>query len=410
MDNMNTLPLEGVRVADFTRVQAGPQATLWLSVMGAEVIRIESRQRPDMLRFSYSLMGSELTLDDLNKGSYFASLNMSKKSCTLNLTRPEGIEIAKQIIKISDVVVENYAPGVMERFGLDYPSLKNIKPDIVMASLSGMGQTGPDKKYLGYAPTIHAYSGLAAYTGYRGTPCKIFGGFFGDAISAQFMAFATQVALHHRFKMGEGQHIDISLAESTISAMSEYIMDYTMNKKVRRPMGNRDEIMAPHGCYRCAGKGHWVAIAVSTEEEWAAFCKAIGNPDLSMDKRFSDRYSRWQHQDELDVLIEKWTVNHTPYEVMEILQSEGVAAAPSLGIDELLDDPHLTERGLFLEMDHPVMGRGMQSRLPWRQGDCPGGKYQPAPLLGEHNDYVFNQLLGISEGEINALVEQQVIY
>ncbi len=410
MDDAKTLPLEGVRIADFSRVQAGPQATVWLSVMGAEVIRIESKQRPDMLRLSFSLMGNESTFDDLNKGSYFASLNMSKKSCTLNLTQPEGIDMARQIIKISDVVVENYAPGVMERFGLDYPSLKKVKPDIVMASLSGMGQTGPETKYLGYAPTMHAYSGLAAYTGYNGNSCKFLGGFLGDAISAQFMAFAVEVALHHRIRTGEGQHIDISLAESTVSVVSEYIMDYTMNKKVRLPIGNRDDIMAPHGCYRCQGNDQWISIAISTEEEWAAFCKTIGNPDWSKEERFSDRYSRWHNQEELDVLIEQWTVNHTPYEATELLQSAGVAAGPSLSLEKLMDDPHLRERDFFMEMDHPAMGTGTQSRLPWRPGPRPGGSYKPAPLLGEHNDYVFHQLLGMSEGEINALVKRQVIY
>ena len=410
MDDAKTLPLEGVRVADFSRVQAGPQTTLWLAVMGAEVIRIESRQRPDMLRFPYSSMGTEITGEDLNKGSFFTALNYSKKSCTLNLTQPEGIDIARQIIKISDVVVENYAPGVMDRFDLDYPSLKKVKPDIIVASISGMGQTGPDKEYLGYAPTIHAYSGLSSYTGYYGSSGSLVGTFWCDALSAQFAAFAIQVALHHCFRTGEGQHIDISLTEATVSAIPEYIMDYTMNHRVRQPMGNRDDIMAPHGCYRCRGDDRWAAIAVSTEEEWAAFCKAIGNPDWSKEERFSDMYSRWQNQEELDVLIEEWTVNHTPYEVMEILQSASVAAAPSLSVEELLNDPHLRERNLFLEIGHPIMGTGIQSRLPWRLGPYPGGSYQSAPLLGEHNNYVFHQLLGMSEGEISYLIKQRVVY
>jgi len=410
MDDANILPLKGVRVADFSRVQAGPQTTLWLAVMGAEVIKIESRQRQDMLRYSYSVIGTGKSEEDLDRSSFFTALNYSKKSCTLNLTQPEGLDIARQIIRISDVVVENYSPGVMERFDLDYPSLRKVKPDIVMASISGMGQTGPDKEYLGYAPTIHAHSGLSSYTCYYGSSSSLLGTFWCDALSAQYTAFAIQVALHHSFRTGEGQHVDISMTEATVSAIPEYIMDYTINHRVRQPKGNRDDIMAPHGCYRCRGKDRWVVIAISTEEEWVAFCKAVGNPDWSKEARFSDMYSRWQNQEQLDALIEEWTVNHTPYEVMEILQSAEVAAAPSLSLDELLDDPHLRQRGLFLEIGHPVMGTGIQSRLPWRPGSCFDGSYQSPPLLGEHNNYVFHQLLGMSEDEISSLVQRHVIY
>ncbi|MDD5093803.1 MAG: CoA transferase [Dehalococcoidia bacterium] len=410
MDNAQSVPLKGIRVADFTRVQAGPQATLWLAVMGAEVIRIESKQRPDNLRVPYTALGTNAADADLNRGAYFTSLNYNKKSCTLNLARREGIEIAKKIVSISDIVVENFSPGVMERFGLDYPSLKTLKPDIVMASISGMGQSGPDKDYIAYAPSIHAYSGLSSLTGYLGESCGIMSLAWSDALSAQFAAFAILSALHHRSRTGEGQHIDVSLAEATISALPEAMMDVVMNRRSQKPRGNRDDIMAPHGCYRCRGEDRWVAIAVSSEEEWTAFCSAIGNPSWSSQERFSDMFSRWQNQDELDRLTEAWTMSYTPYEVMEILQGAGVAAAPCLGTDELPEGPHLKERDLFLDMDHPVLGKGIQCRIPWRPGPLPGGSYQRSPLIGEHNDYVFRELLGMSEDELKSLVEQKVVY
>ncbi len=398
---MDRLPLAGVRVADFTQIQAGGHSAQWLAVLGAEVIKIESRRRPELLR---------QMAPDLNKSSAFNALNYGKKDCSINLTKPRGVELAKGIIGISDVVMENYATGVMDRLGLGYPELRRIRPDIIMVSISGPGRMGPEKDYLAFAPTVHAYSGMCSLTGYPGGPPNMMGAMWVDALTAQTGAFAALAALHHRSLTGEGQHIDISMIEVMLSLLPEAVTDYSMNQRVRGRMGNRDDIMAPHGCYRCKGKDKWVAIAVSSDEEWRSLCHAIGREEWLEDERFSDCFSRWRNQDELDRLIEGWTINHTHYEVMGILQRVGVAAGPSVSVDELVDDPHLNERDFFVEIDHKEMGKGRYARLPLRLGGSPVGNYSSPPLLGEHNSYVFGELLGMSQDEIKRLIEEEVIY
>ncbi len=404
---MHRLPLEGIRVTDFTWMQAGPQATQYLAVMGAEVIKIESRRRLDLMR-KYPLRGS-VAEPSTDMNSVFAVCNCSKKSCTLNLSKPRAVEMIKEIIKISDIVVENFAPGAMERLGLGYLSLKQVKPDIIMLSISGLGGTGPEKSYLAYAGTAHALSGLTSLTGYlNGSPTTV-GAFWGDHLAALNGAFVLLASLHHRQRTGEGQHIDLSMSEEIVSLIPEAIMDYTMNQRVREPIGNRDENVSPHGCYHCRGEDEWVAIAVENEEEWGNFCQAIGNPAWTREERFSTGLNRWQNQDELDKLIHEWTINYSAYEVMEILQKAGIAAGPSLSVEQLVNEPHLKERDFHVEIDH-LKWKGYFVRLPWRLDKAPEGNYQRAPLLGEHNNYVLGQLLGISDKEIARLIEEQVVY
>ncbi|MDY6893752.1 MAG: CoA transferase [Chloroflexota bacterium] len=407
---MGKLPLEGVRVVDFTQIQAGPQATIWLAALGAEVIKIESNKRPDMLRTYFQLQTSS---DDpsLNKSTHFAFLNYSKKGCTLNLTNPRAIEIAKELVKVSDVVAENFSVGVMERLGLDYATLQAIKPDLIMLSISGFGNTGPDKDHVAYAAMIHAFSGLASLTGYiGGDPTPSMGPFWSDKIAAQTGAFAVMVALHHRAMTGEGQYLDLSMSEATLAVLPEAVMDYTMNQIIREPKGNREDFMAPCGCYHCQGEDEWVAIAVANDEEWNALCGAMGNPEWAREERFSDQISRCRNQDALDVFIQEWTVNRGAYEVMEILQKAGVAAGPSVNVEQLANDPHLKERGFFVEMDHPEMGKGLLPRVPGKPIPTPIGNFHPAPSIGQHNDYVLRELLGIPEDEIARLVEDGAIY
>lgn len=406
---MSRLPLEGTRVVDFTQIQAGPQATLWLAVMGAEVIKIESRQRPDLLRRYAQTRDGRADIGS-NQSSPFAALNLSKKGCTLNLTQTRAIELVKDIVKISDVVVENFSSGVMERLGLDYPSLNKVKPDIIMLSISGLGRTGPEKSYLAYAAIIHAFSGLSSLSGYPGGDPNLMGVMWSDVLAAQTGAFAALAALHHRARTGQGQYVDLAMSEATLSVIPEAIMDYTMNQRVRGCEGNRDDIMAPHGCYPCRGEDEWVAIAVGNDEEWLAFCQVIGNPPWTKEEMFHSQLSRWQNQEELDRLVAEWTRNHTHYQVMEMLQGVGIAAGPSCSVTDLFHDPHLRERGFFVEINHPEMGKAPLIRTPWNIDGKAAGKYEPAPLIGEHNDYIFGTLLGMSQEEIDRLAEEKVIY
>ena len=391
------LPLADVRITDFTWWQSGPQATQYLAIMGAEVIKIESRRRLDALR-------------RVGGGTAFLALNRGKKSCTLNLTQPKAIEIVKELIKTSDIVVENFAGGVMERLGLGYPNIKEVKPDIIMLSISGMGRTGPEKDCIAYAQTMHAYSGLSSLTGYPGGPPLSIGAYWSDQTAALAGAFSLLAALNFRSRTGEGQYIDLSMAEVSSSMIPEGIMDYTINRKIRQPMGNRDDTTAPHGCYRCRGDDEWVAISVSTEEEWGRFCQAVDSSALNNEEIFSTNSNRMQNQDELDSLIEEWTKNYTAQEVTEIMQKAGIAAGPSFTPGNILSDPQLKERNFFIETKSLDGREGRFARMPWLSSDIPNMAEQSPPEPGEHNNYVFGDLLGIPEEEIRRLTEENVIY
>ncbi|MDY6916588.1 MAG: CoA transferase [Chloroflexota bacterium] len=406
--NVQRLPLEGTRITDFCHVWAGPHVTQWLAVMGAEVIKIESTLRPDLTRSSFA--GGRKLLPGLNHSVDFAVLNLGKRSCTINMTQPEGRDIAKELVKISDVVTENFGGPVMERWGMSYSELAKIKPDIIMYSGSGFGRRGPYSDFPAYAPIVDSFVGFFSLNGYiGGEPCPYGIGGWTDLTAAQHGAFAILAALHHRSRTGEGQYIDLSMSEVVGAFIPDVIMDYTMNNRVEGLQGNRDHVMAPHGCYRCQGDDAWVAIAVSSDEEWQAFCHVLGNPEWTRDERFQDNLSRWRNQDELDKLIEEWSKDQAQDVVVSTMQEAGVMAAPSLKTEEVVKDCNLRDREFFIDIDMPEMGTVSVARLPWRLSDMPEGNYEHAPSIGEDNDYVFKGLLHMSDEEVARLRDQQVI-
>ena len=404
--DLEKLPLEGIRVADFTAVWAGSHITQWLGVMGAEVIKIESNLRPDLTRMVFRGMSADCPMS-----AVFAVLNYGKKGCTLNMTLPKARELAKEIIAVSDVVAENFGGPVMDRWGLGYSDLKKIKPDIIMYAGSGFGRTGPYRELPAFAGIIEAFSGLCYLNAHPdGEPLPMATRGYSDLAAAQHGVFAILAALYHRSKTGQGQYIDLSMTEVMAAFLPEPIIQYTMNGTVQAPQGNQYSTMAPHGCYRCRGDEDWIAIAVSNDDEWIAFCDAIGNPEWTEDERFHDSLNRLKNQEQLDNRIQEWTKNHDHYEVMEILQKAGVMAGPSFKVEEVAQDSNLGQRGFFVDIDHPGIGAVRLAGLPWKLSDVPTGNYQHAPLLGEHNDYVFKELLKMPEEEIARLQEEQVIY
>ncbi len=406
---MQKLPLEGIRIMDFGQMWAGPHVTQWLVVMGAEVIKIETNLRLDFMR----MVGTPPALRDKapNAGSAFACLNYSKKSITLNMNQPRARELARELVKITDIVSENFGGPVLERWGLGYPELKKIKHDIILYSGSGYGRSGPHKERPSYAEIVEAFDGSTSVNGYPGgEPNTVGVSPWTDATQAMHGAFAILAALYYRSKTGEGQYIDAAMIEGSCNFLGELVMDYVINGRTGELIGNRDKVMAPHGCYHCLGEDEWVAIAVGNDEEWKSFCRAIGSPAWTKKEEFNDELSRWNNQDELDRYVEEWTSKHQKYEVMEILQKAGVAAGVSLSVQGVAEDVHLKERGFFIETKHPVMGRLPYASLPWRLSNTPKGHYHYAPLLGEHNEYVFSKLLGLSKEEINQLVEEKVIH
>lgn len=404
---MQRTPLQGIRIADFTWAWAGPYGTMLLALMGAEVIKIESRKRPDHSRMRSLATGP--TMGGPDQATIFQDINLNKMSITLDLSKPEAVAVVKRLVRICDVVAENFRPGVMGRLGLGYGALREVKPDIIMLSSSALGGTGPERHYVGYAPTFATLGGQAYLTGFPdGPPIPLMGS--TDLRSATTTAFAILAAIYHRAVTGEGQHIDLASRETMSVLIGEAILDYTMNRRVPFRQGNRDEIMAPHNCYPCRGEKKWVSIAVATEEEWQALCHAMGDPPWTREERFCDSYRRWTNQEELDELVADWTRNYTPYEVMEMLQRVGVAAFPSFRGYELFSDPHLEQRGIDDEVEHPVIGKRKVLSPPWRLSLTPARISRSGPLLGEHNRYVLGELLGMPEDEIETLEREGVLY
>lgn len=400
-------PLEGVRIIDFTWAWAGPYAVMLLALLGAEVIKIETRKRLDHSRLRSLASGPNVGGPD--EAPIFNELNLNKMSLTLDLSKPEAVEIVKKLVKISDVVVQNFRPGVLDRLGLGYNVLKEIKPDLVMLSSSAQGTTGPERHYIGFAPTFSSLGGLAYLTGFpEGPPIPLMGS--SDLRSATTSAFAILAALYERAQSGQGQHIDLASTETIGVLVGDAIMDYTMNQKIPTRKGNRHEFMAPHNYYPCRGENRWVSIAVSCEEEWESLCKVMGSPPWAREKRFSDAAGRWENQDELDGLIKDWTVNYTNTEITERLQEAGVAASPVYGCEELYTDPHLQARGFSELIEHPIMGKVKVVGPPWKLSDTPARITRHGPLLGEHNEYILKELLDFSQGEITKLKDNGILY
>lgn len=404
---MKRAALQGVRIADFSWLWAGAYATGLMAILGAEVIKIESMARVDPSRTMTFTMGQ--AFEGVDHSPVFNSINLNKLSIKLNLKQPKAVELAKNIVQISDVASQNMRPGAMDKIGLGYDVLKEVKPDIIMLSSSSFGAEGPMRRYGGYAPSFTSYSGLSHLTGYSdGPPNPMTGS--TDLMSATTGAFAIIAALNHRQNTGQGQHIDLSSVESLAMFTGNAMMDFIMNGRVRSRKGNQDDVMAPHNCYRCRGDDKWVSIAVSTEEEWQAFCRIMGNPDWTRDRKFSDARSRWRNQEELDRLVTEWTVNYTHFEVTGMLQKAGVAAFPSISNQEIFADPHFKERKLAVVVEHPVMKKQTVLGAPWKLSETPAEVVKASPVMGENNEYVFGELLGMPSSEINKLMDEQVIY
>lgn len=319
--------------------------------------------------------------------------------------------MVRDLVARSDVVMNNYSPGVMDRAGLGYDVLKAIKPDIIMVSMPATGETGPERDILAYAPIISALSGLTSLVGYTDEPLVgEMQSAWSDTVAALHAALATVAALRHRNLTGQGQYVEVSQLEATTAMMGEPLLDYAMNGRVAEPQGNFDSEYAPHNNYPCQGDDRWVAIAVQTEEEWRGFCRALGDPDWTRDARFGDKYSRLKHHIELDQYVAEWTRGHTPEEATELLQGAGVAAMTVMNIGDQFQDDHFHQRQAFVETEHPHVGAEWLYGLPWLLSETQGGVQRPAPLLGEHNEYVFCHLLGVSREDLTRLEQEQVIY
>lgn len=402
---MSPMALQGVRVADFGWVLAGPYATMLLSYLGAEVIKIESRRRIDEQRVAHRAGLSE----NFDASSNFLEINLGKRSVSINLSKPEGADLARRLVAISDVVIENMRPGVMNRLGLGYHDLVKVKPDIIMASISGWGSSGPLREYTAYAPCFASFSGMGHLTGYPDEEPNT-GTSSNDARSGTAAAFAVLMALVIRQRTGQGQYIDMSSCEALNSLIGDRIMEYMMTGQSPKRSGNHDAGMAPHSCYRCKGDDKWISIAVANDDEWKAFRGAMESPACLEDPAFATAAGRCLHSDRLDAIIEAWTSQHEAIALMELLQGRGIAAVPSFNAEELFSNPHLLERGAITETRHPVLGTRQAIGPPWKMSATPPAIVRTAPLLGEDNRYVLCGLLGLCEDEVKRLIEAQIVY
>jgi crotonobetainyl-CoA:carnitine CoA-transferase CaiB-like acyl-CoA transferase len=401
-------PLDGIRVADFTWVWAGPYCTLQLAHLGADVIRIETSNRPCITRVLPPW--PEGKAGGLNRSGYFNQYNQGKRSIALNFKNPAAREIARKLVARSDVVTNNFAHGVMDRMGFGYEALRRIKPDIIMISLSGYGDTGPYSDYVAYGPAQVPLSGLSSLTGYKGWPPMHTGFSYADPNAGVHGAFAILTALYHRAKTGEGQYIDMSQWECAMALLPEGILEYTFNRQEPPRIGNSDPLMAPHGIYRCLDRperiagntiDQFVAIVCADDIDWGRLARAMDRPELAADPRFARLAGRKQNEDELDALLEQWTSTQRAHDIVEMLQHAGVAAAVVADNKYLSEeDRHLKERDYFVYREHPEVGTRQHAGMPWKMSRTETAVRAAAPTIGQHTEEVLIGLLGYSAEDV----------
>ncbi|QIG80783.1 CaiB/BaiF CoA transferase family protein [Stakelama tenebrarum] len=388
-------PLAGVRVLELTKVWAGPETGKQLAFLGAEVIKVESEGSLDVTRF--------YGVDDINQAPGFQSVNPQKLSCQINMKSPEGMGLLKRLIAECDIVVENLRPGAMKRLGLDYAALKALREDVILVSMGMYGNDGPLANQTGYAPCFVALGGLSGLVGYAGETPQGMNVRYADSTFGTAAAFAALVALNHRKRTGEGQFIDVSAVEAMTSMIGDSFMDYSLNGRIAACDGNAHAEMAPHGVYRCSGND-WIAISAANDAQWGTLAGLLG---LGDNARFATLADRKANENALDALITDWTRSQDAKALAEKLQGAGVPAAKSANSVDLIADEHFWGREFY-----PMTVDGAGNAKPiigpsWRMT---GGAEitDGAPSLGEHNAYVFGEILGIDDAERERLVAEGV--
>ena len=403
---MSRMPLEGLKVADFCWVAAGPIVTRYLADHGATVVRVESRAKVDPLRldapFTDGIAGE-------NRSGFFANYNSSKYSIALDLNKPEAIAVALRLVQWADVVAENFTPGLMKRWGLDYESVVKIKPDVIYLSTSMQGQNGPHARHPGYGNNAVSLAGLTHITGLPDREAVMPYGAYTDFISPRFAVLALLAAIDYKRQTGQGQYIDVAQAETAVQFIAPVLMDCAANGAIFERRGNRDPYACPHGAYPCRGEDCWCVIAVFNDQQWSGLQEAMGDPDWARDMEFGTLLKRKANEDELDARISRWTRNYAPEEIMEMLQGRGVPSGVVHDCQGLYNDPQLKYRSYFVAIEHPEMGRHHYEGHAFRMSRTPGQLRAPSPLLGQHSHLVLTDILEMSDEEIARLVEAEAL-
>ena len=405
-------PLSGLRVVDLTWIVAGPQSTRILADLGAEVIKVEYAESSDYIRRAPPFADDQ---PGPNRSGFFNNLNRNKYGITLNIGHPEGMDLLKQLLAVSDVLIENFSSRVLDRWGLDYESQRRYRPDIVYVSLSGFGHNGRHRDYTTWGPTAQALSGLTFMSGLPGELPAGWGYSFLDHTAGYYGAMAVLMALHHRNRTGEGQWVDISQVETGIVMTGPTLLDFTANGRPYRrssnPPGNHsiNPSVAPHNSYQCAGDDQWCVISVFNDDEWRVLCDVMGMPGLLADTRFTVNQSRVENQNALDKIIMGWTIQHEAQQVMEMLQKAGIAAGKvQTSGDKIERDPQLRARGFFSTVAHPEIGVYEYEGFPAHFSAAGAELFRSSPMLGQHNDNVFQDLLGVPDVEYARMSEEAV--
>jgi len=394
----------GLKILEFGGGAAGPLGTRYFADHGATVIRVESRQRPDFIRLL------RLTADNpgaLDASHMFAMVNCNKLGISLNMNHPKAAEVARRLVTWADVVAENFAPKAMAKWGLDYPSLVQVKPDLIMISTCLNGQTGPQRNYPGFGGQGSAIAGFNHLTGWADREPLGPYGTITDSLSPRLVAVLVAAALLRRRRTGEGQYIDLAQVEGGVVCLSENILTFTAGGAVLGRMGNRSRHDAPHGVFRCAARGldddRWVVIAVHDDDDWQRLRGALGDPAWAAEARFTSTAGRLAHVDDLEAALAQWTRSQSAEDVMAALQAAGVDAGVVSNFEDLINDPQLAHRQHFRAVEHPVIGRHLCEMNAMRFSRTPGEIRTPAPCLGQHNAYVYREILGLSGEEYAAL-------
>jgi crotonobetainyl-CoA:carnitine CoA-transferase CaiB-like acyl-CoA transferase len=385
----------------------GPLTLKFFADYGATVIRVETSTRPCATRTSSPFKDGK---PGLNRSGYFNHFSANMMSISLNMSHPLALGLAKELIAQADVVMENFTPGVMGRWGLGYEELKKIKPDIIMVRQNGFGSDGPYRNLAAFGMTLAGITGIPNFIGWpdRG-PLPVGVGAYTDSISPRFASAALIAALDYRDRTGKGQLIDLAQFETALCFVLPGLLDAAVNNREPVRNGNAAAYAAPHGVYPCKGRDRWCTIAVLNDTQWVRLCETMGKPELAGDKRFNTLLDRKEHEMELDELIKEWSANYRPEEVMARLQGVGVPAGVVENAADLYEDPQLRQRGLFWPIDHTEMGTFTHLGTSLQFSKTPGQPYLPSPCLGEHNEYVLTKILGKTDEEFLELLKTGVL-
>ena len=405
---MGRLPLEGVRIADFTWVGAGSYTTKMLADHGADVIKIESSAKVDGIRLSAPFKDG---VKGINRSGYFADRNTSKRSITIDLRTDEGRALARRIVTESDVVANNFTPGTMAKFGLGYDDVRAINPRAVYLAMSMSGDSGPERDFLGYGLTIGALVGIHHLSGLPGREPAGTGTNYPDHIpNPCHSAFAVLAALRHARRTGQGQYLDIAQTEPTIAVLGTAFLEATVNGRDTQPLGNAHLRYAPHGVYPCAGEDRWIAIAVTDDRQWPALRDVLGLPEDACPAAWAGEAARHRDRAAIDALVAAATAGRDVDELFAQLQAAGVAAGPVEDAADVVErDPQLRARGHWVRLEHPEMGETLYNAPPFRLTGTPVQLTRPAPMLGQHTEEICREVLGLDDAEIARLAAEGVL-